>query len=486
MYKAIISIILVITLYHQVNAQIISSERLKEHVTYLASDELLGRGFGSEEGKIAAKYIAGQFKDAGIKPLLGDYYYPFIQRHGILNIHGGDIIGVVEGNDPVLKNEYIVLGAHYDHLGWKVENGDTIAYNGADDNASGVSSVIEIGRALATDRENLKRSVVLIAFDGEESGLYGSKRFVSDSILLPEQIKAMFSLDMVGMYEKHGGLDLKGLGSIKNGEEIVDKICEKVPITIKKEGSGIPRRTDTAPFGDAGIPAIHAFTGTESPYHKPEDDSDLLDYKGMAKVCDFLQALTVELSTAEEIVALTEKEEEKETKTVKRVMVGFRVNTGSSLHNYSDEYFKGKALFSTGAGLVMQLRVNEYFSIQPEALYEWHGSQHELGKFRMHSVTTPLNLLFTSPDPSGYGVRSYVLAGGYYSYHFGGNIDGNDIDFAAEYNKQGFGLAFGAGMEINKLRIGFLCKKGLGSLLQDESAGKIMTEGYFCSLAVMF
>jgi aminopeptidase YwaD len=486
MYKTIISIMLVVLFCYQLTAQNISSEQLEKHVTYLASDELLGRGFGSEEGNIARNYIADQFKEAGVKPLLDDYYHRFIQRHGILNIKGANVVGVIEGNNPVMKDEYIVLGAHYDHLGWKVEEGDTIAYNGADDNASGIASIIEIGRSLVANRENLKRSVVLIAFDGEESGLYGSKRFVKDSILLPEQIKVMFSLDMVGMYEKHEGLDMKGLGSIKNGDEIAEMIREDVPITIKKSGSGVPRFTDTAPFGDAGIPAIHAFTGTESPYHKPEDDSDLLDYEGMAKICDFLYAFATELSNASEIQALTEIKSPEEKKKSKKVMVGLRLNTGSSLHDYKDEYFKAKAVFSTSAGLVMQLRVNEYFSVQPEVLYEWHGSKHELGKFRMHSVTAPLNLLFTSPDPSGYGMRSYVLAGGYYTYHFSGTIDGNDIDFDTEYNNQGFGLAFGAGMEAMNTRIGFLYKTGLTGLLQDEASGKIRTEGYFFSFAIMF
>jgi aminopeptidase YwaD len=241
MYKTIISIMLVVLFCYQLTAQNISSEQLEKHVTYLASDELLGRGFGSEEGNIARNYIADQFKEAGVKPLLDDYYHRFIQRHGILNIKGANVVGVIEGNNPVMKDEYIVLGAHYDHLGWKVEEGDTIAYNGADDNASGIASIIEIGRSLVANRENLKRSVVLIAFDGEESGLYGSKRFVKDSILLPEQIKVMFSLDMVGMYEKHEGLDMKGLGSIKNGDEIAEMIREDVPITIKKsEYPGLP------------------------------------------------------------------------------------------------------------------------------------------------------------------------------------------------------------------------------------------------------
>ncbi|MBL7111010.1 MAG: M28 family peptidase [Bacteroidales bacterium] len=486
MYKTIFSIVLVVVICHQITAQGISSEMLEEHVTYLASDELLGRGFGSDERNISAKYIAEQFKEAGVKPLLDDYYHKFIQRHGIMNVKAVNVVGLIEGNDPELKNEYIILGAHYDHLGWKISEGDTVVYNGADDNASGTASIIEIGRSLVKNQENLKRSIILIAFDGEESGLYGSTRFVKDSIILPEQIKVMFSLDMVGMYDEHGGLDLKGLGSLKNGDQIAEMIQKELPLTIKKSGAGVPRSTDTAPFGDAGIPAIHAYTGTESPYHKPEDDSDLLDYDGMAEICDFLYAYTVELSNASEILALTEREVAAEKEKSKKLLIGFRFNSGSSLHNYKDDYFKAKALFSTGAGLLMQWRVNEYFSVQPEVLYEWHGSQHELGKFRMHSVTAPLSVMFTSPDPSGYGVRSYVLAGGYYSYHFGGTLDGDDIDFDAEYENQGFGLAFGAGMEVMSARIGFLYKTGLSGLLQDETAGKLRTEGYFFSFAIMF
>jgi aminopeptidase YwaD len=486
MYKTIFSIVLVIVFINQLSAQNISSEMLEEHVTYLASDELLGRGFGSDERNICSKYIADQFKEAGVKPLLDDYYHHFMQRHGIMNVRGINVVGVVEGSDPDLKDEYIVLGAHYDHLGWKITDGDTVVYNGADDNASGTASIIEIGRSLVKNQENLKRSVILIAFDGEESGLYGSTRFVKDSVLLPDQIKVMFSLDMVGMYEKHEGLDLKGMGSLKNGDKIAEKVQEEIPITIKKSGGGIPRFTDTSPFGDAGIPAIHAYTGSESPYHKPEDDSDLLDYEGMAEICDFLYAYTMELSSAKEIQSLAERPETGEKEKSKKLFVGVRVNTGTTLHNYTDDYFKGKAIFSTGAGLLMQLRVNEYLSVQPEVLYEWHGSQHELGKFRLHSVTAPLSVLFTSPDQSGYGVRSYVLAGGYYSYHFGGTIEGDDIDFDTEYENQGFGLAFGAGMEVMNARIGFLYKTGLTGLLQDETAGQIKTEGFFFSFAFMF
>ncbi len=117
---------------------------------------------------------------AGIEPLNGKYLHPFNHREGILNIPGNNVVGVVRGNNPDLKDEYIVLGAHYDHLGWKISGGDTVVYNGADDNASGSASLIEIGRNLAQRKGELGRSVILVAFDGEESGLIGSNHFLND------------------------------------------------------------------------------------------------------------------------------------------------------------------------------------------------------------------------------------------------------------------------------------------------------------------
>ena len=186
-------------------------ENLEKHVYTLASDSLLGRGFGTEQGVKAAEYIADQDRSAGIEPVNGSYFHPFNHRSGILNIAGINVAGIIPGNDPELKEEYIVLGAHYDHLGWKVKGGDTVVYNGADDNASGTATIIEIGRNMAANQGSLGRSIIIVAFDGEESGLIGSTHFVESSMVPPDKIKLMFSLDMVGMYKAHNGLDLVGV-----------------------------------------------------------------------------------------------------------------------------------------------------------------------------------------------------------------------------------------------------------------------------------
>jgi aminopeptidase YwaD len=107
---------------------------LKKHVSILAADSMLGRGFGTNE--MARKYIIQEFEKAGIKPLESSYADTFtIKVQGTIRLTGYNVIGVIPGNDPVLKNEYIVLGAHYDHLGYRIEDNERIIYNGADDNA---------------------------------------------------------------------------------------------------------------------------------------------------------------------------------------------------------------------------------------------------------------------------------------------------------------------------------------------------------------
>ena len=113
-----------------------------------------------------------------------------------------------------MKNEYIVIGAHYDHLG--VKKGEI--YNGADDNASGVATLIELGKALKKNQSNLKRSVMLVAFDAEEIGLVGSKHFINHTSATDMDIKLMFSIDMVGWYKASGAVNYAGTGTIKTAK----------------------------------------------------------------------------------------------------------------------------------------------------------------------------------------------------------------------------------------------------------------------------
>ncbi|RPI44336.1 MAG: M28 family peptidase, partial [Bacteroidetes bacterium] len=319
---------------------------LKEHVYFLASDALLGRGFGSSQGREAAGYIAARMQEAGIGPLGGSYYHPFMYRTGILNIQGVNVAGIIPGSDPVLKEEYIVLGAHYDHLGWKMEDGDTVVYNGADDNASGTASIIEIGRDLVAGKAP-GRSIIIIAFDGEESGLRGSTHFVEDSTVPMEKIRLMFSLDMVGMVNANGGLDMLGVELLNESDKITGGIASENNINITKSNSRIGNRTDTAPFGKVGIPAVHAFTGVKSPYHRPEDDPDLLDYDGMARVVSYLSDVTRYLSQVETISDMQPSEEELQSAEEQKILrAGIRAGAGTGQHIYQEEFYQGKSIFA--------------------------------------------------------------------------------------------------------------------------------------------
>jgi hypothetical protein len=192
--------------------------RLEAHVATLAADSMEGRGLGTDGKVLAKRYIAEQFRLAGIEPLGEDFLHHLDLRVGVARVPATNVVGFLEGSDPALKDEYIVLGAHYDHLGYDYREGELVLFPGADDNASGTAAVIELARHFAQNRDAVGRSIVFVAFDGEESGLLGARKFVEDiKEIGTEQIKLMFSLDMVGMYAANRGVNLLGMGTVDGG-----------------------------------------------------------------------------------------------------------------------------------------------------------------------------------------------------------------------------------------------------------------------------
>jgi len=487
-------LLLLLLLLPGLKAQKADAERIEAAVTYLASDAMMGRGFGSEAGRRAAMYVRDQFSEAGVTPFVDGYFQEFSHRTSVLNITGYNVAGIIEGSDPDMKDEYIVLGAHYDHVGWELQGEDTVVYNGADDNASGTASIIEAGRLLAGQKELLGRSVLLVAFDGEESGLNGSRAFVKkfidteDPLIPVEKVVAMFSLDMTGMYEAHGGVDMQGIELLADHKTFVAAAKERADASITKSDDKIPNRTDTAPFGAVGIPAIHVFTGLESPYHKPEDDSDLLDYQGMATIVDFMVALTYELSVAPEVSGSRQMEIIAERGPMKIFNPGITVHTGSSFHDYKNDFFKAKSVFAASAGFMLETRITQWLAVQPEVVYAWSGSQVSGGKLKTHSVTVPVSLLLTTPDERGMGVRSYFQLGGYYSYAFAGQEYGTPLDFVNEYNDTDYGMVIGVGMEIMHVRVGFVYQGSFVDFTIDDDINRydVRLNGSFAKLAWVF
>lgn len=211
-----------------------------------------------------------------------------------------NVIGVIPGNDPKLKDEYIVIGAHYDHLGRGgrsslAPDSNDIHY-GADDNASGTSALIELARQFAGEKKN-RRTLIFMGFGAEEEGLLGSKFYVNNPIFPIENTVAMFNMDMVGRLTD-GKLTVGGVGSAEGYRALVE--AANSATTSAGNGSGLFNLqlnedgfgpSDHASFYGKQIPVLFFFTGTHTDYHKPSDTADRINYQGLVKIADFVKGL---------------------------------------------------------------------------------------------------------------------------------------------------------------------------------------------------
>lgn len=453
-----------------------SPATFQAHIEYLASEELEGRGLGTGGKVLAKNYIKEQFESSGIGTYKGSYFQDFEVRLMLAWVPATNIIGIIEGTDPVLKDEFIVLGAHYDHLGYQIEGGEKVFYPGADDNASGVAAIIELARYFSLEANRPKRSLIFIAFDAEESGLLGASHFVS-SLSDEEQskIKAMFSFDMVGMYSSNANLDLKGIGTLENGNDIVKSNSVEHEISLSNLSANIERRTDTYPFGKVGIPSIHVFTGLKSPYHKPEDKFDLLDYEGMVKIHNFMSDVISDLGNNQVLQATTDFQKSAEFSGIsssakaKNFSLGVIMNHGGSFHNYEEEFFRGKSIYKMSGGLMANVGLGNTMSLQAEILYDMNGSKSIEGVFRRHSLTIPLNIQIGTPRGVDIPVRAFGFAGGYFRYNFAGNNDGMVLDYTTIYDRNEFGINWGIGIDLFKFQIAFTHRSALTDITQQET-----------------
>jgi len=424
-------------------------------------------------------YIESEFRQAGIKPYKGTYRHEFTHVDMVLRTDGCNLVGIIEGSDSILKHEFIVLGAHYDHVGWKTKNEKKVIYPGADDNASGVATIIEIGKNLVAKGNAIKRSIIIVAFDGEESGLWGSEMFVRNKVVEPEKIVVMYSVDMVGMYSKVRGVELVGAHLLKNQTETIKAIANSNSIHINKINSYIESRTDTKSFGVAGIPAIYVSTGLKSPYHKPEDKSNLLDYNGMALICNFITDLTAEFAKQQTIVPSAKLAKIKSGKRL--LKAGLSLNIGKSFFNYKDLNINGKQVLGIQTGFYCYLPLAKKMVLQPQILFELGGSMDTLYKVSTQSITTPLNIMFPLITISDL-IDCYVLIGGYYSYNFAGKAGSKKIDFTNNFKRDDYGINWGFGFDVKKIQLGFLAKYGLTDQNLSTSRTKILNRGVYMTL----
>jgi len=211
-----------------------------------------------------------------------------------------NVIGVVEGTGP-LADETVVVGAHYDHVGrggnGSLAPGSSEIHNGADDNASGTVSLLELARRIAGRTEKLPRRVVFIAFTAEELGLIGSARYTREPVFPLENTVAMFNLDMVGRLTENK-LTVFGSKTAKHFEESLNRFGSELQLelALKPEGFG---PSDHSSFYAKKIPVLHFFTGTHSDYHRPGDDWEKINLEGTGKIVDLAEKLIVETALRE-------------------------------------------------------------------------------------------------------------------------------------------------------------------------------------------
>ena len=212
---------------------------------------------------------------------------------------------LLPGEDPVLKNEYVIIGAHFDHLGYGGPGSgsravDTIAiHHGADDNASGVGEIIELAEEFALTKGSHRRSMIFASFSGEEEGLLGSKYFADNMPVDPSKVNIMFNLDMVGRLRDSSSLQVSGVGTAEGLMETVKSMADTslYKLTFSQEGYG---PSDHSSFYGKNIPVLFFTTGAHMDYHTPSDTWEKLNYKGMKIISDLVFNLASKFANSPE------------------------------------------------------------------------------------------------------------------------------------------------------------------------------------------
>ncbi|MEM7314907.1 MAG: M28 family peptidase [Planctomycetota bacterium] len=211
-----------------------------------------------------------------------------------------NVIGVLEGKGN-LAEEYIVVGAHYDHVGMggrgSLAPGTIAVHNGADDNGSGTVTLMEVAKRMAADESENRRTILFMAFTAEEKGLLGSKHYVRNPRWPLENTVAMINMDMVGRLTNNR-LTVYGTGTAKEFDGMIDRLNETSKFALDKRIAGFGP-SDHSSFYEAEIPVFHFFTGLHNDYHRPSDDPDTVNYEGMARVATMITESVKEISTAE-------------------------------------------------------------------------------------------------------------------------------------------------------------------------------------------
>ncbi len=288
----------------------VSEQNLQKTVSYLASDELKGRLAGSDGEKKASEFISKGFKSLKLKPYNGKSYIQNFSYDLKLNPHeessavkisSRNVIGYLDNK----ASRTIIIGAHYDHLGLNEHHNSTLMnsdgqiHNGADDNASGVSAVLELARMFSQNKTKEKANYVFALFSGEEDGLMGSKKFAEELKSQYPNVVAMINLDMIGRLNKDKDLTVGGVGTSPVFGEMIKKY-KPAGFNLAIDSAGVGPSDHTS-FYLKDIPVLFLFTGTHSDYHKPTDDTERVNFTGLRNISHYVFNLANGLAEVENI-----------------------------------------------------------------------------------------------------------------------------------------------------------------------------------------
>ncbi|WKD85703.1 Aminopeptidase YwaD [Polaribacter huanghezhanensis] len=315
-------ILIFLSLLVSCNKEYKPEHKIKEDVSFLADDKLEGRQTGTPGEMKASEYIKSRFEKLGLTPKGTDGFFqsftfkPKTHPHEEVKftenadgtITGRNVVGFI---DNKAKNT-VIIGAHFDHLGYGGDGSlyrDSIKaiHNGADDNASGVAVMLNLASKLK--KTNTKNNYLFIAFSGEEMGLLGSNYFVKNPTINTKAVSYMINMDMVGRL-KDSTLAVYGTGTSPVFNQILKSDNTDFKLILKESGVG---PSDHTSFYLADIPVLHFFTGQHSDYHKPSDDTETLNYKGMTSISNYIYTLIFDLDDNGKLAFTKTKNESEET-----------------------------------------------------------------------------------------------------------------------------------------------------------------------------
>jgi Zn-dependent M28 family amino/carboxypeptidase len=303
------------------NPIVVKPVEIRSWINYLASDKMRGRANGSPEMKLAASWIESQFKEFQVEPVLTDssyvQNYTTTQRQRTVNER--NIIGIIRGTDSTLKDQFIVLSAHFDHIGVrKGADADSI-YNGADDDAAGICTLLGIAKTIHESGLKPGRTIIFAAFSGEEMGMRGSRYFVNNSPVPVGNIYADLNFEMTGHSEYLGKYRYYMTGcKISNLDELISeynknsdwKLIDTIKVANNLFGSSDNiafSRITTKDNVTTGVPSgTFATTALADYIHSPKDEAEMFDYDNMANLIRYFSDMVILLSKNSTVLRFTD------------------------------------------------------------------------------------------------------------------------------------------------------------------------------------